>query len=175
MYDFENGRTQEATRLADEAAAVYSYAGMVTKAKLLERTGQFDAAEALLQTTTTRYDNATDLTAFYLRRLRTAARRQSVSRRHGPREWAAAGRSAHRWRPHYHVGHRGAVAEFAEEDLIVAVDGIRVHNYAQFTLVWRMSPDPEISFLVFHDGKYREIRGGALRDRWLSGSFVSYD
>jgi hypothetical protein len=27
---------------------------------------------------------------------------------------------------------------------------------------------------VFRDGKYRESRG-ALRDRWLSGSFVSYD
>jgi tetratricopeptide (TPR) repeat protein len=187
MYDFENGRTQEATRLADEAADVYSGSGLATKAKLLERMEKFDAAEELLQKATTRYDNASDVTAFYLRRMRTPAglkQFEAVSKPlvakvfpNGmdhvlgpPRDDDPPTDGVRITR----TGHRGAAAGFADEDLVVAVDGVWVHNYAQFMLVWRMSPEPEMSFLVFHDGKYREIRG-ALRDRWLSGSFTSYD
>ena len=37
-----------------------------------------------------------------------------------------------------------------------------------------MSPDADMSFLVFRDGKYFSV-SAPLRHRWFSGSFVSYD
>jgi hypothetical protein len=185
MYDFENGRAQEAMDLADAAAHVYSGTGLGTKAKLLERMERFDDAEALLQAVVSRYGDSTDLTAFYLRRMRTPEglkQFEAVSKPLMAKVFTTgiervvappAGPPTDGVRLS-HAGHRGAAAGFADEDLIVAIDGIWVHNYAQFTLAWRMSPDPDMSFLAFRDAKYFEVHG-RLRDRWLSGRFVSYD
>jgi len=186
MYDFDNGRTAEAVTLADEAAEVYSYGGLITKAKLLERMEQFDAAEALLKAASTRYDRYVDLTAFYLRRLRTpeglkqfeAVSKPLVAKAFPNGIERVAGplpdeppTDGIRVRS---TGHRGVAAGFADEDIILAVDGVRVHNLDQFKIAWMMSPEADVAFLAFRNGKSFEIRG-ALRERWQSGSFVGYD
>jgi hypothetical protein len=186
IYDYDHGRVEQATKLADEVAEVYSGAGLQTKAALLERMGQFDAAERLFQAASKRYDKYLELTGFYLRRMRTAAglkQFEAVSKPLVAKEFANGMERVAGPLPDdpptdgvriTHAGHHGAAAGFADEDIIVAVDGVLVHNDSQFKIAWLMNDDPEMTFVAFRNGKYFTVRG-ALRERWQSGTFRSYD
>jgi hypothetical protein len=186
LYDYDNGRVEQATKLADEVAEVYSYTGLVTKAALLERMEKFDAAEALLQTASTRYERSVELTTFYLRRMRTAAglkKFEAVSKPLVAKVFLNGLERLAGKLPDSppsdgvritHAAHHGLAAGLADGDIIIAVDGVSVHNYWQFQIVREMTDDPDMAFVVFRNGKYFEVRG-ALRHRWQSGLFVSYD
>jgi S1-C subfamily serine protease len=71
------------------------------------------------------------------------------------------------------TGARGEKAGFHVGDVIVAVDGIGIHNQDQLTTAWRMDARPQISFLVWTDGKFTTIQS-PIRETWTSGTFVNY-
>ena len=68
----------------------------------------------------------------------------------------------------------GLIVLYEDEDIIVAVDGIRTDTYDQFLLVWRMNVEPEMSFRVWRGDHYVDVHG-LLRRSWLTGSFSGYD
>jgi tetratricopeptide (TPR) repeat protein len=184
-YD-THGDRQRAIKLADDAAAVYSYWGLVFKARLLERMGKYPDAEAILKQASERYDKSPDLTAFYARWARqsgdpgiaSAADALVAKVFPGGIQHVEAESEAGLRQPIDGVkvtvtGARGAAAGFHVNDIIVAVDGLRVHNYDQFYLAWSMSSAPAISFLRWQDGKYSLVNA-KIRDSWNSGVFVTY-
>ena len=185
-YYEDHGEKTRAVALADEAAAVYSFRGLATKADLLERAGKFDEAETTWTKIKERYERYdAQRAAFYLR---WAAASGDESRRRKaaplvarifPAGMKPSDGTAPEGAPQDGVrvtatGARGAAAGFHANDIIVAVDGISVHDYDQVALVWRMNAAPAISFTVWNGTKYVEIRGD-LRERWQSGQFIAYD
>jgi hypothetical protein len=186
-YYARHDEPKRALALADEAAEVYSSRGLATKARLLERSGDYAGAEALQTAIAERYPGGAevDRAAFYLRwaatpgngHLRDKATPivsnifpggmkpyQRLEPEQAPPDGARV-----TW-----TGARGATAGFHVNDIVVAVDGIGVHGYDQFLLAWQMRADPVMTFVVWNGSKYVEIRGD-LRERWTSGYFVSYD
>jgi hypothetical protein len=86
-YYFEHGKTFAAKALADRSAQVGSYRGMVTAGHLYERLERWSEAEKLYQQAAARYQNDSDLIAFYYRAVNThkqaqfeTARNESVGR-----------------------------------------------------------------------------------------------
>jgi tetratricopeptide (TPR) repeat protein len=67
LYDLEQGRREEARRLAERAAAVYSAGGLATMGVFLEKIGQHDRALDYFHKIVERYESRYDLVAFYLR------------------------------------------------------------------------------------------------------------
>jgi hypothetical protein len=183
-YD-DHGQRPRAIALADEMAEVYSYAGLVAKARLLERMHQFDEAEDYLRKAAARYDNSVDLAAFYLRRANEpnaptyAELAAPLVKQVFPDGFERVAGGAGIKAPLDGVrvrssGARGVAAGFSDEDIVVAVDSVRVHNREQLVLVRLMKDDPSISFLTWHGGHYVDIHG-PLRHAWVSGDLVSYD
>jgi hypothetical protein len=186
-YD-DHGQRPRAIALADEMAEVNSHAGLVAKARLLERMQKFDEAEEYLQKAAARDDKSIDLAAFYLRRAHElnmpsyAELAAPLVKRVFPNgferfERVPAGVAGQAPLDGVRVrssGARGAAAGFSDEDIVVAVDNVRVHNREQLLLVRLMKDDPSISFLTWHGGHYLDIHG-PLRHAWVSGDLVSYD
>jgi len=182
-YYYTHGQQSRAVEIADRAAAVYSYRGLLTKAKLLERMGKYKEAETILKEASDRYDKTIDLAAFYTR----------WSKAFGDPGVKSAGDAlvarvfpsglqrvdANLFGPPRDgvrvtvTGARGEKAGFHVGDVIVAVDGIGIHNQDQLTTAWRMDARPQISFLVWTDGKFTTIQA-PIRETWTSGTFVNY-
>ena len=182
-YD-THGQHERAVELADQAADVFSNRGLVAKARLLERMAKYQEAEDLLKQASERYGETIDLTAFYVRwskatgdaGVKSAA--DSLLAKVFPRGLerfdtpAAAGPPADGVKVTT-TGARGANAGFEIDDVVVAVDGLTVHNYDQFLLAWQMEAKPAIEFLTWKGGKYSTIRAD-IRNTWASGWFVGY-
>jgi hypothetical protein len=67
-YYFDYDRKDDAVKIAKDGAEVFSYTGLVTMSKLLERMGQLDDAEQYLRKTADRYPSAAgELRDFYIR------------------------------------------------------------------------------------------------------------
>jgi hypothetical protein len=187
-YYYAHGQRSRARELADKGAKVFSYGGLKIKARVLERDGNYQEAEATLKQAIERYDkaNTTDLAAFYVRWNKAFA---------DPGTKTAAevlvGKIFPRGLEHVDIalltltgpppdggrlttiGERGERAGFALDDIVVAIDGIRVHNYDQLHLAWYMDADPEIAFIVWRDKKYLTIHG-PLREAWRNWYVKTY-
>ncbi len=64
-YYFQRGRTNDAARIADMAAQVYSYGGLDAKIHFLELVGQYDEAEETAQRIAERYGTKAALALVY--------------------------------------------------------------------------------------------------------------
>jgi hypothetical protein len=182
-YD-THGQHVRAVALADRMAEVFSYQGLRVKARVLERMGNYREAEAILKKASERYGRTAELTTLYVRWAKAVddpgvkSAGETLLAHVFPDGIERVDTSAFAGRPADGVrvtvtGARGEKAGFEVDDVIVAVDGIAVHNYEQFDMAWRMDAAPEISFLTWKAGKYTEIRA-PIRDSWRSGYFVSY-
>jgi tetratricopeptide (TPR) repeat protein len=182
-YYYTHGQESRAVAIADDAAAVYSYGGLLTKARLLERMGRYKEAEVVLKQAGERYDKTIDLAAFYFRwskafgdpgiksagdalaaRVFPSGMQRVEANLFGPPRDGVRVTA---------TGARGEKAGFHVGDVIVAVDGIGVHNQDQLTMAWHMDAGPQISFLVWTDGKFTTIQA-AIRESWTSGTFANY-
>ncbi len=145
---------------------------------------KYEEAEDILKQASERYEKAPDLAAFYVRwskateepGVKTAA--DSLVAKVFPKGLErvdmppAAGPPADGVKV-TRTGFRGANAGFAIDDVVVAVDGVTVHNYDQFVLAWQMDAAPAIEFLMWRGGNYSTIRAD-IRNTWTSGWFVNY-
>jgi hypothetical protein len=187
-YYYTHDQRTKARELADKAGAVFSYRGLRTKARLLEREGNYQDAEATLKRAIERYGAGTrdtmDLAAFYVRWNKAFgdAGVNSVAdalvakyfphglERVDVAKIAAPPKDGGRLTA---IGERGAHAGFVVDDVVVAIDGIRVHNYDQLYLVWYMDAAPEITFTVWRNGKFVTIHG-PFRESWRNWYAKTY-
>jgi tetratricopeptide (TPR) repeat protein len=181
-YYFDLGQVEKARAVAEEAEAVGSAAGMATMGRLQERMGKYPEAESYYRQIAQRYQNTLELDAFYVRRevkakdgrYRALAaealkrmfpeglQRVSISDFTAPPDNTAqailiAGRDlTEKWRRY------GIKAG----DRVFALDGYRVGNWDQYRAVRSLSDDPQMSTIVWRDGRYLEVTGTFKRRRF---------
>ncbi len=183
-YYFSHGQVERAIDLADRAADAYSASGLLAKAELLERMGDFKGAEAIQKKVTDRYRSTNALAAFYVRwnkassdpAIATAAdslllnifpdgvsrvdMSKLVDAPRGGLELTAA-------------GVRMTRAGLAAGDVIVAVDGIDVRNDDQFRMAWNMDRAAQVAVIIWREGKYVTVQG-LMRDYGATLSVRAY-
>jgi tetratricopeptide (TPR) repeat protein len=165
-YLDDQGRKAEATALAQEAAEVYSYRGLETMARLMEKRGQLKDAENYFQKIAERYEDKSQVQAFYVRNASDPM-------------FAAVG-GPMRTQIYPHGIEKVALADLkappsdglklvttntfatsiglAAGDVFVGFDGIRVHNLAQFGNVRLSSANPVVSYVVWNSHGYHEVK-----------------
>lgn len=166
MYYADQGRLDEARKLADSAAEVYSYSGLETKAALMERLGDNETAEANYKKILERYGAEGPLAGFRIRVLVKTGDKEKIAQATG-RVFRNGMQNVSLTNLPFSEPERGVAiyetspsltkAGLRPRDVIVALDGIRVESFAQYDFVRAMNRDPEMKLIVWQDGKYREV------------------
>jgi hypothetical protein len=182
-YDCDHGRKEEAFRLAREAAATYSGAGLGTLARLLERTGDLVGAERYFRAIFDRYESSPQfLIGFYRRHVEDPGLRSGLRRLEVevfPRGLARARGEATPSPPEDGVLITGSSPSLAEAGLqpgnvIVALDGYRVRDLRPYNWIRFLSPhDAPMRLTVWAGAGVREIQAHP-RERWFDATMENY-
>lgn len=167
-YYWDNGQREQALALAKDAGETGSAAGMAVYGEVLERQGQSDEARQVFERLRQRYDDGAPLAGHYMRLARqtgnqafldTASSLVKNSYPNGiePAEMA--------WLPAPPTDGvvfatftlRAKATGLRPTDIIVAVDGYRVHSYPQYNLVVKSSFEPRMTFFVWRDGRSQRV------------------
>ncbi len=172
-----HNRVDDAKKIAAECYEVFSHRGIETKAKLDERLGDLDAAEAALKALDERYNDKGPLLTFWKR---TAAKRPAsrTAMEAREKELFPEGRKPVKLADFTGAPTRGMrVIEDSKlskqhgvkvDCIIVAIDGLRCLNGAQYNAIRDESTSEVPLRLIFWDGKaYREINQ-RLKNRRLN-------
>ena len=184
-YYMANGKAVRAEELAGIAARTGSAGGMETLAHFLDRAGRADEAERLYERIAERYRNATAPLGVF--RLRRAIQAQDKALEMQAWELLRPAFPTGLERLHMHAldvtpldgvafqdfGRRAADAGLKHDDIIVGVDEWRVRSWWQFSLLSRLRHDPVMTFTVWRDGKYRQLRT-EVPERWLGVRMRDY-
>lgn len=185
-YYLDAGQAARARAVAEDAAATGSYGGLLTQARFLERTGDFDAAESILQDAMRRYGNepknpdeeweaqdgeqdADNLLVFYYRlaieqkKAAYAERFHALADRDFPNGIERLDRASLRGRPVDGVSvlKTWPIAErrgMKAGDIIVGLDGIRVRTRRQYFVVTDFTDRPEMALVVFRHPDYVDVK-----------------
>ena len=185
-YYLDAGKAERARAVAEEAAGTGSYGGMLTEARFLERTGEFDAAESILQDAMRRYGNepknpdeewemqdgdqdADNLLRFYYRmvfeqkKTEYAKRFHALADRDFPNGIERLDRASLCGRPldGVTVLTTSPIAErrgMKAGDIIVGLDGMRVRTRRQYFAVLDFTDRPEMTLVVFRHPDYVEVK-----------------
>ncbi len=168
-YYLQKGDNARAKAVADNGAEVYSYAGLQAKADYLEATGDYDGALEWYQKLAGRYDDAIEpLLGYYIRyKNRTGDGKFDAQLNAGiggvfpaGLENAALGNFSGPPSDGVRIASDSDALEWAGMhvgDIIVAVSGVRVHNFKQYAFARDFSPDETLD-LIEWNGAYREIK-----------------
>jgi hypothetical protein len=175
---FVRGERAKANALADRAAESYSFVGLLSRAHLYDWMGNAPRAEEYYRRVDERYDSVGDLLGFLLRQQRHGIEVDSLKWKIFPAGVVSVALPTLREPPVYGV-EVAAVEKIGERagvrahDIIIAVDGIRVNNLAQYYSAKAMSLDPNMRMTVWRDLKYTEMTG-SLRYGGMWGSVKNY-
>lgn len=179
-YYCDRNRTGRAGEIAKIAADVYSALGLQAMGYLMERTGRYSDAEAWYQRIVERYDYRGTLEDFYIRyerrigdgRFRNQAAAALASRFPAGLQRVALGelvspplnspelvRISGKFQKSTAFG-------LLKDDVVVALNGYRIHNDAQYQCVWTLDDKPEAAVIVWRNGRYIEIKGKMRRMRY---------
>ena len=164
-YYFENGRQDDAVKIATDAAEVYSSRGLKTMARLMERMNKLDEAEKYFGNIMERYQDSGPLTAFCFRH-KDAPKFDKLFRKivaatfpDGMKKVTIADFTA--------APTEGVNVDTTNEntdraglkrgDVFVALDGYRVQNTKQYMLVRELTEDPKLNLFVWNGTKYVEV------------------
>ncbi len=165
-YYFENGRKEDAVKIAADAAEVYSYSGLGTMARLMERMNKPEETEKYLRQIMERYDDVGPLLDFCLRHKEAnpklvetiksltaevfpdGMRKVKLSDFTGPPKDGVVVRSTNA---------NTDKAGLKIGDVFVALDGYRVQTVEQYMLVRGLTNDPKIVLILWDGAKYVEI------------------
>jgi tetratricopeptide (TPR) repeat protein len=181
-YDMKHAREAEAWEVARDAASTYSGGGLRALSDLEEETGRIDEAEKTVRKSAERYDQPEALYSFYSRQIAKGHKRFEASREAVVKSVFPDGFETVTSTPSEKpmdgafladVTPEGATAGFRKGDILVALDGVRVHSVKQFYIIRFRSTDPEMRVLVYRGGAYLEIRG-TFKDRGMPGSLSLY-
>jgi tetratricopeptide (TPR) repeat protein len=173
-YYVDHARLDRARELARLAADVYSEAGLETMGYFQERMGRYAEAEEWYRKIIERYGqkSAEYLEDFYIR----------YEQRVGDGRFAAGAAAA--LAKVFPAGlERVSLFEFTspplpgegvrvsgqfqrttrlgliKDDVVVALNGFRIHDHRQYQLVWTFSDRPEATVIVWRQGRYIEVKG----------------
>jgi tetratricopeptide (TPR) repeat protein len=168
-YHDDAGRTDQAFDIAQRAANIGSAAGMQTLAFLYDRHGDDAQAERLYERIRSRYDDPVELGTFYIRRGRRTqnagdqAKGAALLKTPFPRGIEAVTLQSFTESPHdgvrfFDLGERAIGIGLREDDVLVAVDGVRVRTAWQYGIAAKFSHDPVMVVIVWREGKYQELK-----------------
>jgi hypothetical protein len=185
-YYFDHGEKDRALALAQRAAGTSSGAGLRLQARLMERMGRYDEAESWYRKLAERYPDVgeVDLGCYYLRYEHRvgdgkywdqAAAGTAKLFPEGLRRVTLAEIKARPPRPRQGVlptpdgvyvdaGQSWQVLDLRSVgarpgDLIIAVDGYRIHNADQDFCALTLTPSSTLRLIVRRNGEYEELSG----------------
>lgn len=168
------GEADRAEALARRLADVQSYNGLMTLGDLYDWQNRLSAAGRTYALVAERYGANSDLLGFYLRRSnQDPSLKPEVDRialqvfPNGIERVALADLTKEpvdgvRF---LEVGDTGRRAGLHNADIVVAVDGMRVHNIEQYRVARRASVAPDMQLIVWRSGQHIEI-AAPLRVMW---------
>lgn len=165
-YYFDHNRQNDALKIATHAAEVYSFSGLETMAKLMERMGRFEDAEKHFTAISERYDASGPLASFYLRHQEKnasyAAAFKSLTAAVFPKGMEKVELSDFTDAPADGVLVKTTNANTQRANLklgnvFVALDGWRVRTMEQYLWVRDLKKDSPLKLVVWNGAKYVEI------------------
>jgi hypothetical protein len=186
-YYHETGRTARAKQIARMAADTGSYRGLETLAHLLERTGDLEEAEELYRHIAQRYPTGlgqATLGAFCIRLARRTGDKADMEQGlrllketlpRGLESWwpdDAAQPPADGVRVTFTYPRARRIG-LRQDDVIVAIDGLRVRDQWARTLITSLRLEPDMKVVVWRDGRYEELALD-VPQRWFGATFETY-
>jgi len=168
-YYLKKGRLEDARKLADFGADVYSSDGLQAKAEYLEAIKDYAGAHEWFAKNEERYNDSGPLVAFCLRyEAATGDKRYSRDIRRQssvifPKGTESVTLASFSGQPQDGVSFLEEnqvlrLAGMKAGDVIVAVDGIRVHNQAQYEFQRDQNTNPEMTLIVWQGNAYHEYK-----------------
>jgi tetratricopeptide (TPR) repeat protein len=176
-YYLKKGETQKAQSIADKAGGVYSAVGLEAKAEFFEATGKYDEAFEWYAKEEKRYDKPDPLISFCIRYKAKAgdtrfdAELNSRVLKLFPKGIEKVDLKDFQSAPADGVllqkeNDLVSKARMKTGDIIVAVNGIRVHNLPQYLQGRETSMAPEMTLIVWQGNQYREIKASPPNHRF---------
>jgi tetratricopeptide (TPR) repeat protein len=178
-YYFEQGRKEDALKIALHAAEVYSASGLETAGKLMERMEKWEEAAGYYEAIEERYDDSGPMVQFIIRRKEKDPAMAELYKAHiddkFPRGFQKAVFADFLAEPDKGVEITGE-SEFTRKwnlragDIIVALDGIRIETFPQYNLVRSLQPDTTpLALIVWNGTRYREVSATVPKRRFKCG------
>ncbi len=176
-YYQRHNMLSKAMELADQAAAVYSYRGLQAKAELLESLGKYGDALEYYKRIEERY-NDTGIVMGFLCRFKTKTGNGAYDKELQERLDRLFPKGVEKVTINdLHEPPQDGVIINEENDLlrqaglkhgdiIVALYGIRVHNFEQYGYARESDPKPEMVFIVWTGHEYVERKASPPRHRF---------
>jgi tetratricopeptide (TPR) repeat protein len=176
-YYLKRGQTDKARRIADEAAEVYSFVGLEAKAVFMEATTNYDQAFEWYSKIEERYDDSGPLLGFCARyqaktgdsRFEPEARGRLKKLFPKGIENVALGDFTHAPGDGVLIRQENALVRSAglkRGDVIVAVYGVRVHNFRQYGYCRELKTTPELDLIVWQGQAYIESKPNLVGHRF---------
>lgn len=167
-YYFDHGQTEKAESIARAAANVYSARGLFVMAHLMERMGRLREAEEYYRRIHERYNDSEELVGFYYRRSRVDKDTSYETRLRDALALALPSGLEPFDRASLPPAPKdGAVFRSANDNtkryginwgnVIVAVDGYRVHDFNAYSVVKALSQSPKMKLVIWRGTSYDEI------------------
>jgi hypothetical protein len=169
-YYLKKGNTEKARQIADFAAEVYSHNGLQAKINFLEATGDYDGAFQYCVKIEERYEDAGPLVDFCQRyKAKTGDNRFEGEVQKRIQAYFPEGMEKVELKDFQAPATDGAVfhqqndlmkaASLKRGDVVVAINGIRVHTFKQYAYVRGLRINiPEMDLVVWQGDAYREIK-----------------
>jgi len=176
-YYQKNGQAKKAELLADWAAETYSYAGLKAKAEFLESAGRYSEAFDYCTKIKERYDKDADLLCFCRRyKTKTGDTRYDELLRKSLQQLFPNGLEKAVLADFTSAPSDGVIIREENElikkagletgDIIVAVYGIKVHNFEQYDFGRDSNPGSEMDLIVWKKNRYLSVKASPPEHRF---------
>ena len=176
-YYLKKGQTDKARAIADFAGEVYSSRGLAAKAVFMETTSNYDGALEWFAKIEERYDNSNPLIEFCQRYkkltgdTRFDAELQKRIPKLFPKGMEKVSLGDFHDEPNDGVLIQGKsdllrAAGLKPGNVIVAIDGVRVHTFEQYCYVRESQDTPELDLIVWQGTAYHEIKSSPPNHRF---------
>jgi tetratricopeptide (TPR) repeat protein len=176
-YYLKKGETQKAQSVADAAGEVYSAVGLQAKAEFLETMGKYTEAFEWYAKEEKRYDEPGPLINFCIRyKAKTGDTRFDAELNSRVLKLFPKGVEKVSLKDFQSAPADGVLVKQENDlvskagmktgDIIVAVNGIRMHNLAQYLAGRETGMMPEMTLIVWHGNQYHEIKASPPNHRF---------
>ena len=183
-YLWDTNRRERAAAIAMHVGATHSAPGLRTLGYLMEQREQWDSAEAVYREIADHYEEEAPLTAYYLRRATATHDDQWVRRAEQSGKKLFPGGFEHgdpAWLPAppkdgveiVACGRRCGRLGLMTGDIVTAVDGRRVRSVEQYSVMSRVSFDPQMHLVVWRGAKYVTL-DLTVPQRWFGSENASH-
>jgi hypothetical protein len=183
-WELDHGRAAHAEELALRAASTWAYNGLATLGRFLERKGRFTEAEKTYRALAERYDAPNVVDAYYIRRskrapdARLAGQVEAATKKLFPEGLTTTSLSELQLLTPGELQDRRVgvlMTRLSDEDrhfglensdTILAIDGLRVHSYAQYECIRSFTDAEPMRVVVWRGGKFIELSSSYRRPRF---------